>query len=326
MKKIKIFLASSEELKNENLELSDLVVHLNLILVPQDIHIYLEKWEYLEGNRDEEIEKKYTDKLEESDICMIVFGKDFGSYTEKELKKAYERVCKEGVNPSKLYVYFKNIDDLTADLKKFRDSFPDVFGQFSGKFSDVNTLKNDFLLQFQLFQNQNLQNICPVEVKDSKVTVFGKDLFIDFSSLPFVSNMKRLNEIKSNLANIDILLSRVSQDSPLYAVKSEERIKELEEKEKIEKTLWETALKVTEFKEHNISERLKRAIELFEAGELKRVLEILDGEEIKKEAEENLRNLREGRLRKQESIDMMIDGQSKIEEGEEGLKKTIKKL
>ena len=158
MKKVKIFLALGEGLDNESLELSDLVEHLNLILEPQDIHIYLTKWEYLTASSSKGTEDAYAETLEDCEICMVVFDKDFGSYTQKELRSAYERVCKEGVNPSKLYVYFKNIEDLTEDLKRFRDSFPESYGHFTGKFTDVNSLKNDFLLQFQLFQSQNFQN------------------------------------------------------------------------------------------------------------------------------------------------------------------------
>lgn len=319
-------MASSLELKEEEKELRKMVSHLNSILSEHDFQINLLSWENESGSKGLNLKKNAEDVFQEYEICLVVYGRNFGSFSEKELSNAYERVCQEGINPLKLYVYFKTADDLAEDLRVFRDSFPERYGHFTGKFSDTNALKNDFLLQFQLFQNQFLGNNFPIELKGSKVTLFGQDLLIDFSSLPFVRSMKRLNEINMNLANIDILLSRLTQDNPLYAIKSEEKRKELEEKENIEKTLWDTALKITEFKENRISNRLKRAIELFEAGELKRVLEILDSDEIKKEAEENLTKLHEGRLQKQQGIDMMIGGQNKISEGEEGLKKTINKL
>ena len=142
MKRVKIFLALGEGLNNESLELSDLVEHLNLILEPQNIHIYLEKWEYLSDSLDNLRDEEYADTLGECEICMVVFGKDLGSYTERELRSAYERVCKEVVNPSKLYVYFKNIDNLTEDLKRFRDSFPEAYNGSPGLFADTNSLKS----------------------------------------------------------------------------------------------------------------------------------------------------------------------------------------
>lgn len=326
MRKIKVLIASSPELKKEVKELEKMVNHLNGILSGHDLQIILLSWDNVTGSKGLNHQNNSENVFQEYEICLVVYGRYLGSFSEKELSQVYERACQKGINPLKLYVYFKTQEDLAEDLRLLRDSFPEQYGHFTGKFYDSNVLKNDFLLQFQLFQNQYLGNSFPIVLKGSKVTLFGIDLLIDFSSLPFVSNMQQLNDIKSNLANIDILLSHLPTDNPLYAIKSEEKIKELEKKEKLEKILWETALKVTEFKEHRISGRLKRAIELFEVGKLERVLEILDSDEIKIEAEENLKTLHEGRLQKQEGLDMMTNGQKKIDEGEEGLKKTINKL
>lgn len=326
MKKVKIFLASSEELKEEKLELSDLLEHLNLILEPQDIHIYLEKWEYLGENIEDTKKNKYEERLGESDICMVVFGKEFSNYTETELKKAYDRVCHEGVNPSKLYIYFKNEEKIADDLKKFRDSFPEVYGHFTCKFSDVNTLKNDFLLQFQLFQNKYLLNSCPIEVTEGKVTVNGRDLFIDFSSLPYVSNVKRLNGIKNEMETIDQLMPFLSIEEPLYAEKAEERRNLEEEKAKLESTLWDTAIKISEFKEHKLSNKLKRAIELFERGEIERILEIVDNEELKVEAQSNIDKIKEGKRQVSEGYILFADANLKIEAATEALKNNIREF
>ena len=288
MKKVKIFLALGEGLDNESLELSDLVEHLNLILEPQNIHIYLIKSDYLTGSLNTGSGDIYTTTLDECEICMVIFGKDFGSYTEKELRCAYERVCKEGVNPSKLYVYFKNIEDLAEDLKRFHDSFPEAYGHFTGKFSDVNTLKNDFLLQFQLFQSQNLQNSCPVEVKNSKVTVFGKDLFIDLMKIPFLGNNETYTDLLKNIKKTKKFLSKSVPEDEDYAEMAEE-LHELEEKkEKIEQSIWNTALEIARLSNQKCSERLKKAIELFNEGDNKGASAILDTEDILKDAEHNL--------------------------------------
>ncbi|MCR4566169.1 MAG: hypothetical protein K5651_08810 [Bacteroidales bacterium] len=50
MKKIKIFLASSEELKEERKEVADIVTNLNHILSSRDIFVDLVKWEYLDAS------------------------------------------------------------------------------------------------------------------------------------------------------------------------------------------------------------------------------------------------------------------------------------
>ena len=50
MKTIKIFLASSEELKQERLELTEMVAHLNHTLKNRDLTVELVKWEHLDSS------------------------------------------------------------------------------------------------------------------------------------------------------------------------------------------------------------------------------------------------------------------------------------
>ena len=50
MKTIKIFLASSSELRQERLEMADLVENLNLSLEKFDLRLQLVKWEYLDSS------------------------------------------------------------------------------------------------------------------------------------------------------------------------------------------------------------------------------------------------------------------------------------
>lgn len=329
MKKIKIFLASSEDLKDEALELSDLVEHLNLILENQDIHIYLDKWEFLDNERgagEQGIWYYYESKLDQNDILIAVFGRELGSFSEKELKQAFNRLHKEGINPEKIYVYFKSLGGLKEDLRVFRDTFSDNFGQIAALFNDTNILKNEFLLQFQVFQNCKFKNAFPIKIKDSKVTLNGEDLAIDFSSLPYVSNVSRLNVMKAELENIELLMECLSPEDKLYSENAQKKNKLQEEKEKLESKLWETAIKIEEFKEYPISDKLKRAIKLFENGEIERILEIIDSDEIKEAARQNLRKIQDGKRQKEEGASLIIEGNNLLIEGLEGLKNNIREL
>ncbi len=65
MKKVKIFLASSEELKRERLEIAELIGHMNLALEDEDVSIYLVKWEYLDASMCERhTQEEYNKTLE----------------------------------------------------------------------------------------------------------------------------------------------------------------------------------------------------------------------------------------------------------------------
>ena len=125
MKTIKIFLASSEELKPERLELADLVENINNVLEKQDITVRLVKWEYLDSSMGPQHKQEdYNDKLRECDICLVLYWTKFGMYTKTELDTAYGELC-AGRNPHKIYIYFKdgatsflqNMDTSTALLQ-----------------------------------------------------------------------------------------------------------------------------------------------------------------------------------------------------------------
>lgn len=80
MKKIKIFLASSDELKKERLEIADLLSHMNLAMEHENVRIYLVKWEYLDAESSSSRKNiQYEKTFEECDICIIAFGKEFCS-------------------------------------------------------------------------------------------------------------------------------------------------------------------------------------------------------------------------------------------------------
>ena len=313
MKKIKIFLASSDDLAKESLELSDLVEHLNLILEKQDIHIYLAKWDYIDSK---DAGKHYEETLDECDLSLVIFGNDFGSYTEAELRKVYERVCKERANPQKLYVYFRAGEGQTEALKKFRDSFPDQFGHFTGSFVNENTLRADFMLQFQLFQSENNINAyCEIKVKNGKVYLNEQELFINMMKVPFMGNNERYTELLDDIEDLREWLDDHNSAHKNYAEKAEKLRKKEERKEKMESSLWDTAIQITRLSNQRCSERLKQAIELLNQGNNEGARAILDTAEIDRDAEKyskDIKQLRRNIEREQELLGEKIEGLKSI--------------
>lgn len=88
MKKFKVFLASSEDLKIDSHEFSDIPEHMNHIMKKPDRHTYLSKWESLQSKPDND------STLDSNDISLVVFDRDFGSYSEEELiDPLYKLAC-----------------------------------------------------------------------------------------------------------------------------------------------------------------------------------------------------------------------------------------
>lgn len=288
MKIIKVFIASSEELHLERLEFIDMIQQLNKSLKPRGIEIEPVKWEYLDSSMNEERKQtEFNNILKECELCLVMYWTRLGKYTEEELTTAWENL-KAGGNPKKLYVYFKEPCNESQELKEFKDSFVSRYGHFYIKFENIDTLRLNFLLQFEQYQNAFLSSASIIEMGDSKIRVDGEE-FINLRNIPFIENNEEYVELLKSIKRIQKLISITDEDNPEY----EEYLEELEQlrnkQKRKEKTIWETALLITRLSTLNGSERLSRAIELFNSGDDKGANAVLKEEEIDSDIERNLK-------------------------------------
>ena len=130
MKIIKVFIASSEELRLERLEFTDMIQQLNKALKPRGIEIEPVKWEYLDSSMGADRKQtEYNNALKECELCLVMYWNRVGEYTVEELTTAWE--ChKAGDNPKKLYVYFKEPAEGSQELREFKASFTTKYGHF----------------------------------------------------------------------------------------------------------------------------------------------------------------------------------------------------
>jgi len=311
MKTIKIFVASSEELKEERELMASLANDLSTKLEKIGIQVIAVEWENLDSSMGEpHKQEEYNEKLRECEMCMVLYWTKFGKYTKTELETAYKEKV-NGKNPQKLWVYFKEVNDptkeITNELKEFRDSFPIKYGHFYTPFANFDTLKAHFLLQFVEYQSQELQGKSIVEVKDGKVTVGGK-MYVDLQNVPFAGNNKEYKDKLSQLKTVKKILTITDEDDPDYK-DYQEQLKTLhKEIKEMEEGLWDTALMITRLSNTRCSERLKRAADLFEKGDNNGARAVLNEEEIEHDIEHNLNLIKLG------------------EEGKEGLKTNIEEL
>ena len=123
-RKITIFLASSEELKNDRNSFGDLIRSLNDIYEDRGIRIKLQKWEdffaYCTGTRTQD---QYNQVLSASDMCICLFHKRAGQYTVEEFHHAMAEYQRTGDHP-KTYVYARALVEGEVEeeeLKQFKD-------------------------------------------------------------------------------------------------------------------------------------------------------------------------------------------------------------
>lgn len=281
MQTIRIILSADKSLQQERMELADLVENLNHSLERRDANILMLVWDGSESDQD-----SFKEKISNTDLCLTLYYDTFDESTQYELDTAYQSLC-EGKNPKKIYVYFKEGETVPEQLKTFRDSFPTKYGHFYCSFSNIDTLKADFLLQFMEYQSKNLGSNKMLEVNNGKVTIDGKE-YVELKNVPFAGNNEDYNLLLKSIKKTQKLLAITDEDDPDYADYAAD-LQDMKEKlSKMESSLWDTALMITRLSTTKCSERLKRAMDLFTAGDNKGAQAVLNEEEIERDVEHNL--------------------------------------
>ena len=110
VKDIKIFLASSSELKEEREQVELFIGRKNKEYRKDGVFLDLVIWEELEHSfHSSRIQDRFNEKLLECDILICLFFTKVGKYTKEEFIKAFNSFKEDG-KPRHLYVFFKNVD------------------------------------------------------------------------------------------------------------------------------------------------------------------------------------------------------------------------
>ena len=306
---VRVFIASSDELTPERKEFDTLFAHLNTIFEARGISLKTEKWEFLDSSAGPlHKQEEYNRVLKTCDICVVVFWQKFGDYTKAELDVAYNELC-AGRKPTKLYIYFKEPGDVSSEMQTFKESFDKEYsyGHFYGKFSTLDKLQLDFVLQLERFLHSNL-----IKVEDSQVKV-DQLVVAHLDNIPFAADNVRYKELRERLSKLEseiVSLEAVCQTMPNPALeamlneKKQERYTLREELEKHEQLLLGAAVRVAQYTGERISERMKRAIAFFNEGKVSEANAVLD--EAERDADEILRGVKELKAVGKQSVDELL--------------------
>ena len=267
------------------------------------------KWEFLDSSAGPlHKQEEYNRELKTCDICVVVFWQKFGDYTKAELDVAYSELC-AGRKPTKLYVFFKEPADASEQMRDFKTSFDKeyAYGHFYGKFSTLDKLQLDFVLQLEYFLGSNL-----ITVEDSQVKV-DQLVVAHLDNIPFAADNERYRELRERLTKLEseiVSLEAVCQTMPNPALeamlneKKQERYTLRDELEKHEQLLLGAAVRVAQYTGERISERMKRAIELFNEGKVSEANAVLD--EAERDADQILNGVKELKAVGKQSVDELL--------------------
>lgn len=156
MKTIKIFLASSNELKDEREKFRNFISLENDRLHKKGIYFQIIQWEYfLDEISDTRLQDEYNNELKVCDIALCLFFTKVGIFTEEEFDTAYTKFKADG-NP-KIWTYFKNAEIKTGTISKeinslinFKEKLKEL-GHFATEYISTEDLHLKFKRQLEYY-------------------------------------------------------------------------------------------------------------------------------------------------------------------------------
>lgn len=163
-RRIKIFLASSFELKKDRDAFDLYFRQANDSYLKQGIYLQVERWEtFLDVMSETRSQDEYNRKVRDSDIVLCLFKTKVGKFTEEEFDVAYGQFQATGT--PKIFTYFKEYSissksAKSADLKSledFKQKLKDM-GHFYTNYKSTEHLKLHFSDQLKMLLEQEAGN------------------------------------------------------------------------------------------------------------------------------------------------------------------------
>jgi len=144
----KIFLASSEELKEDRRAFEIMLGRINQQWRQRDITFELVVWEnFIDALSREGLQKEYNKAIKECDIFVMMFFTKVGKYTLDEFETAFANMG-AGTGP-RIYTYFRNDFILTGDIDDGIKSLLDFKAKLKALNHYVTAYRNTEDLQYQ---------------------------------------------------------------------------------------------------------------------------------------------------------------------------------
>ena len=298
-------ISASEEMHDEKVQFSELIEHLNKVLEPRGIELKRVKWN---PETDGSIED-FKNKISDCEMCLTLYWHDLAGNSEQEMNTAYEEL-KEGNNPRKLYVFFKEpAEIMSTALKDFKLNFVSNYGHFFCKFENVDTMNLHFILQLESYPNIGLSYQDEfVSINNGIIMVGGKE-FVCLDKVHFAARNLEYQNLQKELERLDKQISEIKARnhdgsySKELEVNMSKRNDLADELKMLQYHLYDIALNFAKYPENMNSNRMQKARELFEKGNVAEADALFDMKQIEIEDDldkkliTELRNKRESRIK-----------------------------
>ena len=322
MKNITVFLASSDELKNDRNSFHSLVASLDEIFEPRGYRIRCRRWEdfsaFCTGTRTQD---DYNRIVRASDICICMFQRKAGEYTIEEFNQALDEYVKNQSHP-KTFVYIRALIEGEMEdeaLKRFKEDLFDRVGHYWCNYATDDAMKLHFVMQLEriipsVSGNASVTEGNHFKIENGVVSLYGHKI-AELDNLSFAAENPEYLSLKESIARLNTEIARlratgVAELQPIIDEKQAELYKKRESLNRLESQLFDLALSINKLIGSGtpVSERKRLAIEMFERGNSKGVVEILNEKDIAADAAQARKEIEQGKL-------LVDSGRSLIEAG-----------
>ena len=322
MKNITVFLASSDELKNDRNSFHSLVASLDEIFEPRGYRIRCRRWEdfsaFCTGSRTQD---DYNRIVRASDICICMFHRKAGEYTIEEFNQALDEYVKSQSHP-KTFVYIRALIKGEMEdeaLKRFKEDLFDRVGHYWCNYATDDAMKLHFVMQLEriipsVSGNASVTEGNHFKIENGVVSLYGHKI-AELDNLSFAAENPEYLSLKESIARLNTEIARlratgVAELQPMIDEKQAELYKKRESLNRLESRLFDLALSINKLIGSGtpVSERKRLAIEMFERGNSKGVVEILNEKDIAADAAQARKEIEQGKL-------LVDSGRSLIEAG-----------
>ena len=285
MKTIKIFLASSEELTDDRNAFGNLVRRLDKIYEKRGIRIELSPWEDFDAaynNRRKQDE--YNEIVKTSDMFLALFHTKAGKFTIEEFDIAIEEFRKKAA--PKVYTYCKDLkegEQESPELVDFKRKLFEELGHYWCRYDNRDSMQLHFIMQLQLIESSD--NDEPLKIENG-VVMFEDMRIANINHLRFAYDNKDYQRMNTEFLSLPPKIREARKRVERYPEDdsfADELQRLLDHYHKLRKdivdyqqVLINTAIRISKLQSSRITDRMRRAIELFNDGKIHEANLVLD--------------------------------------------------
>ncbi len=301
MKRIKIFLASSEELENDRNAFGNLIRRLNKSYEKRGISLDLFEWEDFDAAyNDRRKQEEYNDEVRASDMFLALFHTKAGRFTIEEFEIAVEEFLRK--SQPKVYTYCKDLaagEVESIELTEFKQRLINEMGHYWSHYSNRDTMQLHFVMQLQLVEGSLSESL---KVENGEVSLDGLHI-AKMENLPFAGRNEAFCKLSARLAELPERITKAHSKVEKYPDDEDFRNEKqalIDEYNALKESfveyqhnLFATAQRIARLQGERTTERMRRAMEAFNDGRVSEANTILD--EAEHDAHLALEALRQSR-------------------------------